>query len=167
MLLNDALSPSHHIPLWPVCRRCPWSSQAASKRLDAEALLSLSWMPHSGWGTRLSGINYCASCTTNVVEGTEILLGYGFNASKTLALFQALAAGPPPGHGDMMIERLSLCEQEAGHIRRSGSQTKVSQCEVSLKEKWAERREVRNAFRWWRVGLERSVDLLPVAAVSW
>lgn len=137
------------------------------ERLDAEALLSLSRTPHSGWETWLSGINYCAACTTNVVEGTEILLRYGFNASKTLALFRALAAGPPPGRGDVMIERLSLCGQEAGHIRRSGSQTKGSQCEVSLKEKWAECREVRNAFRWGRVGLERSVDSLPVAAVSW
>ena len=130
------------------CAPVPVVQPGSIQTLDTEALLSPSWMPHSGWEMRLSGINYSASCTTNLVEGTEILLRYGFNASKTLALFQAVAAGPPPGRGDMMIEPLSLREQEAGHIRRSGSQTKVSQCEVSLKEKWAERREVRNAFRW-------------------
>lgn len=44
----------------------------------------------------------------------------------------------PRGHGDMMIEWLSQCEQEAEGIRKS-RHTQVSHCGVSLEEKPAER----------------------------
>lgn len=52
----------------------------------------------------------------------------------------------PRGHGDMMIEWLSQCEQEAEGIRKS-RHTQVSHCGVSLEEKLAERPQARRASR--------------------
>lgn len=87
----------------------------------------------------LSGMNYCASCTTRTVKGTGVLLRCGFNASKTLPVVRAWQQRHPRGRSDKMIEWLGQCEREAEGIRRS-RHTQVSRCGVSLEEAQAERR---------------------------